>query len=338
MAPMKAVKGLILGIVSAGCVALTGCGGKGKGEGGYTEGAPKFAFVTNVADPFWSHAKAGCKAASKDFQVNVDFEMNSAGDVAGQNKIIENILSKGDYEGIAISCLNPANQTDMINGAAERMPVICHDSDAPNSNRLFYLGTNNVEAGRMLGKLVKERMPEGGKIMIFVGKIDQLNAVQRRDGLLEELNSPPTQGKFIVLDDIQTDNADRSLAKKNAENTLVKYPEINAMIGLWAYNAPQCLEALRDADKLGKVKVFSFDEDPVALKAIKDGHCEGTVVQNPFQFGYLSIKYLKEIVVDKKNPELPANKEISIPARTITKENVEEFEKELKANLAAAEG
>ncbi len=317
---------------------VTGCGNKEDGKAGYVEGAPKFAFVTNVADPFWSHAQAGCKAAARDFQVNVDFEMNSAADVAGQNKIIENILSSGDYKGLAISCLNPANQTDVINEAAAKMPLICHDSDAPDSNRLFYLGTNNVAAGKMLGELIKERMPEGGKIMIFVGKIDQLNAVQRRDGLLKELNSPPTEGKFEVLDDIQTDNGDRSLAKKNAENTLVKFPDIDAMVGLWAYNAPQCLEALKDAGRLGEVKVFSFDEDPVALEAIKSGHCEGTVVQNPFQFGYQSIKYLKEIVVDGKSPELPPSKEVSIPARTITKDNVEEFQKELEANLKAAKG
>ena len=142
-----------------------------------------------MADPFWSHAQAGCYAAEKDFDIAADFEMNSAGDVAGQNKIIENILSKGDYKGIAISCLNPANQTDVINNAAAKMPLLCHDSDAPKSDRLFYLGTNNYEAGRRLGKLLKERMPEGGKIMIYVGKIDQLNAQQRRDGLLDELKA-----------------------------------------------------------------------------------------------------------------------------------------------------
>lgn len=341
MAAMQMATRWTLGLATLALgLALTGCGDKnGGGSGGKGgDGEAKFAFVTNVADPFWSHAQAGCIAAAKDFGVAVDFEMNSAGDVAGQNKIIENILSAGDYRGIAISCLNPANQTDLINEAASKMPLLCHDSDAPDSNRLFYLGTNNVEAGRQLGRLVKERMPEGGKIMIFVGKIDQLNAVQRRDGLLEELNSPPTTGKFIVLDDVQTDNADRSLAKKNAENTLVKYPDIDAMIGLWAYNAPQCLEALKDAGKVGQVKVFSFDEDPVSLEAIKAGECEGTVVQNPYQFGYQSVKYLKEIVVDGKMPELPENKEISIPARTITKDNVEEFQKELEANLAAAKG
>ena len=152
-------------------------------------GATKFAFITNVADPFWSHAQAGCYKAEQDLGIAADFEMNSAGDVAGQNKILENILNKGDYKGVAISVLNPENQTGLINEAAAKLPLITHDSDAPDSDRRFYLGTNNVEAGRMLGKLVKERMPDGGKIMIFVGKIDQLNAQQRRQGLIEELSA-----------------------------------------------------------------------------------------------------------------------------------------------------
>ncbi len=152
------------------------------------EGVPKFAFITNVADPFWSHAQAGCYAAEKDFEIAADFQMNT-GDEAGQKKIVENVLSKGDYKGIAISVLNPENQTGMINEAAAKLPLITHDSDAPDSDRLFYLGTNNYDAGRMLGKLVKKSMPEGGKIMIYVGKIDQLNAQQRRDGLIDELKA-----------------------------------------------------------------------------------------------------------------------------------------------------
>ena len=69
--------------------------------------------------------------------------------------------------------------------------MITHDSDAPDSDRLFYLGTNNYDAGRMLGKLVKKSMPEGGKIMIYVGKMDVLNAQQRRQGLIDELMDKP---------------------------------------------------------------------------------------------------------------------------------------------------
>ena len=146
-----------------------------------------------------------------------------------------------------------------------------------------------------------------------------------------------TFGKFIILDEVQTDYGDRSLAKKNAENTLGKYPEVDAMVGLWAYNAPQCLEALKDANKLGEVKVFSFDEDPVTLAAIKEGHCEGTVVQDPYNFGYQSMRHLKEIVVDDKMPDLDEGKNIPVPIRTIVKDNVEEFRKTVEDRLAAGE-
>jgi len=155
--------------------------------------APKFAFITNVADPFWSHAEAGCYVAAKEFGVAVEFQMNSAGDIAGQKKIVENILNKGECNGIAISVLNPANQAEMINNAAEKVPLITHDSDAPDSKRLFFLGTENYQAGRELGKLIKKTMPEGGKIMLYVGKIDQLNSIQRRDGLLDELAGKPAK-------------------------------------------------------------------------------------------------------------------------------------------------
>ena len=150
--------------------------------------APKFAFITNVADPFWSHAEAGCYVAAKEFGVAVEFQMNSAGDIAGQKKIVENILNKGDCKGIAISVLNPANQTEMINNAADQLPLITCDSDAPDSKRLFFLGTDNYQAGRELGKLLKKSMPEGGRIMLYVGMINQLNSIPRRDGLLDELS------------------------------------------------------------------------------------------------------------------------------------------------------
>lgn len=154
-------------------------------------GQTKFAFITNVADPFWSHAEAGCYVAGKELGVSVDFQMNSAADIAGQKKLVENVITKGECKGIAISVLNPANQTGMINDAAGKLPLITHDSDAPDSNRKFFIGTENYQAGRELGKLLKKAMPDGGKIMIYVGKIDQLNSQQRRDGLLDELSGKP---------------------------------------------------------------------------------------------------------------------------------------------------
>ena len=149
----------------------------------------KFAFVINNPDPFWEYARAGCYKAQQDLGIVFEFLAPPTGEAAEQNRILENILSKGGYKGVAVSPLDPANQTEVINKVADAMPLLCHDSDAPESKRRFYLGTNNYEAGRMLGKLVKERMPDGGKLMVFVGNMDVLNAQQRRQGLIDELSA-----------------------------------------------------------------------------------------------------------------------------------------------------
>ena len=79
----------------------------------------------------------------------------------------------------------------MINEACKAMPVICHDSDAPDSDRLFYLGTSNYMAGRAAGRMIKQALPDGGKVMMFVGLMEVLNAQQRSQGVIDELSDAP---------------------------------------------------------------------------------------------------------------------------------------------------
>lgn len=150
----------------------------------------KLSFITNSIDPFWVLAQKGCEKAEPVFNAKVDVIMPSNGTVEQQKQSIETFINNGG-QGLAISPINPANQVDMINQAAAVMPVLCQDSDAPESNRLFYLGTSNYQAGRAAGKLVKQALPEGGKVMIFVGKLEVLNAQERSRGVIEELMDKP---------------------------------------------------------------------------------------------------------------------------------------------------
>lgn len=149
-----------------------------------------FAFITNGTDPFWILSHRGCEKAAERYQVAVDFQPPSTSTIEEQKRLLEsNVVKK--YDGLAISPIDPANQVEMINQAAAAMPVICHDSDAPDSERLFYLGTSNYMAGRAAGKMVKQALPEGGKVMMFVGLMEVLNAQQRSQGLIDELSDAP---------------------------------------------------------------------------------------------------------------------------------------------------
>jgi ribose transport system substrate-binding protein len=303
---------------------------------------PKIAFVSNGVASFWTIAAAGVKAAGTDLGVNTQTLMPVEG-ISDQKRMIEDLLTKG-VDGIAVSPIDPANQTGILNQAAKHAKLVTHDSDAPKSNRLVYIGMDNYKAGRMCGDLVREAMPKGGSVMIFIGRMEQDNAKRRRQGTIDAILGRPenpenfdppdkvVEGNGFRILGTLTDQFDRAKGKANAEDTLAKHPDIGCMVGLFVYNPPLILEALQQAGKLNTVKVIGFDEDDATLSAIRKGTVHGTVVQNPYMYGYKSVEVLNEIL--KGNTSVvPAGKFIDIPARQIRKDNVDEFWNELKAKL-----
>jgi ribose transport system substrate-binding protein len=105
---------------------------------------------------------------------------------AAQKEIIEDLLNRG-AQAIAVSVIDPVNQKDYLNQIADKVPLLTQDNDAEDTRRRCYIGTHNYRAGRAVGKMVKEVLPDGGTIAIFVGQPDPLNAKQRRQGVLDEL-------------------------------------------------------------------------------------------------------------------------------------------------------
>jgi ribose transport system substrate-binding protein len=328
-------------ILIVGMMVFAGCA-REKGEGGGGPDEIHVAYVTNGIDPFWTIAEAGALAGGKAFGVNCEVHMPPKG-IGDQKRIVENLLTNG-IDGIAISPIDAANQVEFINEACKLTNVITQDSDAPDSNRLCFIGMDNYKAGRQAGKLVKEALPEGGNIMIFVGRLEQLNARQRRQGVIDELLDKPAipienvqfdppdavnmDGKYKILG-TRTDNFDYSRAKQNAQDAMASYADLNCMVGLFAYNIPNCLTAVKEAGKTGQIKIVSFDEADDTLQGIIDGHVHGTVSQQPFKYGYESVRVLAALARGDKSV-IPANKNIEIDFVTVRKDNVETFWAELK--------
>jgi ribose transport system substrate-binding protein len=313
-------------------LTLSSCGDEAKPQ--VTVGTPttnansvrKLAFVTNLPADFWNIAKAGVIAADEELtDCTVEFRTGD-GTAAKQKEIVEDLLVKG-VVGIAISPVDAGNQTAMLNKAAEKALLVCQDSDAPDSKRAFYLGTDNIAAGRAAGNLIKEALPKGGTIMAFVGKKDQQNAKERFQGLNEALKD----SQITVLD-LRADDGDRARAKANAADALVKYPDLAGMVGLWAYNTPAILSALKDAGKLKQVQVVGFDEEEDTLTGVKVGTVHGTVVQQPYEFGYQSVKLIaRQLSGDKTF--LANGTSLFVPTENITASNVDTFRAKLNKLL-----
>jgi len=152
----------------------------------------KIAFITNNDAEFWNVVESGAHAATVDINtknpakgVELMFRRPKSGTAQDQSLLISTLKTQG-VQAIAISVNDAKNQASTIDAIAAEMPVICVDNDAPTSKRRFYIGTNNVKAGKAVGELVKKVMPNG-TIAIFVGKSDAPNAIERRQGVLDEL-------------------------------------------------------------------------------------------------------------------------------------------------------
>ena len=304
-------------LTCAAVLVLAGCSRKGPST-------HTLAFITNNASDFWTIARKGTeKADAERADITVEFRLGD-GTAAGQKRIVEDLLAKG-VDGIAISPVDPANQTAMLDDAAQKALVFTHDSDAPASKRECYVGTDNVAAGRQAGELIKSVLPQGGKIMLFVGQIDPRNAQERLRGIKEII-----AGTTIEILDIRTDDTDQVRAKANVAGTLVAHPDVAALVGLWSYNGPAILNAVRDANKIGQVQIIAFDEEDETLTGVKSGAIAGTVVQQPFEFGYQSMTLMAKVLAGDRSG-IPSTRQLFIPTKVLRQNDVDEFRKTLTA-------
>ena len=175
----------------------------------------KLAFVTNGVAPFWDIAAKGANQAKEDFDVEVEVAM-PAGGITEQKSMLEDLVTRVD--GIAVSPIDAKNQTDLLNQLAEKINLVTHDSDAPDSNRLCYVGVDNYDAGLMCAELVKKALPDGGKIMIFVGRMEQDNAKHRRQGLIDGLIGKERDTDAVKLSEDKYINVPaQSIEKENVD-------------------------------------------------------------------------------------------------------------------------
>ena len=287
----------------------------------------QLAFVVNAASDFWKLAEAGVNKAQEEFpNYEVQFRYPAQGTAALQNALMDDLVA-GGTDAIMISSADPANSIDAFNRIAAQVPLFTTDSDAPQSDRIAYLGSSNTLAGVQAGEEMVKALPDGGKCMGFVGFLGADNAKERIAGFKQAI-----EGHNIELVDVRGDDVDFARARTNVDDVLVANPEITCMVGFYSYNPPKIYEALQAAGKLGQITVVAFDEDPVTLGAVREGNFASTVVQQPYEWGYQGMKLMAAYLEGDKSG-VPENGIIIVPTKVVNAENVDEFEADLKAKI-----
>jgi ribose transport system substrate-binding protein len=288
------------------------------------ESKKTLVFVVNGASDFWKIAEAGVKKAQGELpKYTLQFKYPEQAAAAVQQRVMEDLVAAG-AAGIMVSAVDPKNQTEGLDRIASQALLFTTDSDAPKSKRVAYIGSSNVDLGKSAGKLMLQALPNGGKCIGFVGLPGADNARERIEGVKATI-----KGSKVELVDVRGDEIDQGRAKRNVEDALAANPDIACLVGFYSYNTPRIYEVLKETGKLGKIKVIGFDEDPITLGGVKEGTIVGTVVQQPFEWGYQGMKLMAAYLEGNKSG-IPKDGIIIVPGKVIDKANVDAFTGDLK--------
>lgn len=294
---------------------------------GLAQDKKTLAFVVNGASDFWKLAEAGVKKAQEELpNYDLQFKYPEQAAAAIQQRLMDDLVAAG-VSAIMVSAVDPKSSTEALNRIGSQVPLFTTDSDAPDTNRVAYIGSSNTDAGMQAGEIAKKALPDGGKCIGFVGLLGADNARERIDGMKAAL-----EGSNVELIDVRGDDIDMTRAKRNVEDALAANPDIDCMVGFYSYNPPRIYEVLKESGKLGEIAVVAFDEDPITLGGVREGTIAGTVVQQPYAWGYQGMK-LMAAVLEGDRSGIPADGLVIVPTKIIDASNVDAFEAELKARI-----
>jgi ribose transport system substrate-binding protein len=273
-------------------------------------GAPRrLIFLTNGDDPFWDACNAGLQEGAKQFGLEAKglvavMEKNN-GTAQGQIEKLRQFASQSDIAGVAISVIQADNVAiieEMKNLAAKGVKVITVDSDVDRARfrdaRPYYIGTDNIVGGRLLGaaagKILAARNVSSGGYVQFAGFTDVDNARARMDGFKEKVGAAYTEL------DRMPDGMEGAKARDNVRTAITNHPNLVALVGIWAYDAPAIAEVVKERDVREKTTVVTFDAQAIALEHMNNGLIDAMVVQNPFEMGAQTVRLLVAMITDDK--------------------------------------
>lgn len=296
-------------------------------------GTPKektmLAFVVDGQSDFWKLAEAGVKKAQAELpEYDLLFRYPDQASGAVQQRLMEDLVETG-ASAIMVSAVAPKASTPNLNRIGAQVPLFTTDSDAPDSNRVAYIGSSNFDAGKQAGEIARKAMPYGGKCIGFVGLPAADNARERIEGMKTAIANSK-----VELIDVRGDEIDLLRAKRNVEEALATNPDVDCMVGFYSYNPPLIYETVKRKGKLGKITIIAFDDDPVTLAGVKEGSIAATVVHQPYEWGYQGMKLMAKYLQGDKSV-VPADRLLIVPTKIIDKSNVETFIAERNARISS---
>jgi ribose transport system substrate-binding protein len=250
-----------------------------------------YVFVaTNINLPYWKEAEAGFLDSAKTLGVTAEL---TGPTTYSPNAELQSFRQAVESQpaGICLSAARPELfQADIDKAIAQGIPVICVDSDVPNSKRVTYIGTDNFKAGRESLRRMAPLVQSKGNIAVITIE-GQRNLDDRVAGVADALSNFPALKLTKILDG----KGDAKSAFDQVSELIQKKENIVGIISLEATGGAGAADAVHRFNMEGKLPIVAFDNDPETLNWIDKGAIAVTITQKPYVMSYYGLKFLDDL-------------------------------------------
>jgi ribose transport system substrate-binding protein len=268
---------------------------------------------------FWEVVKTGLRAGAEEFGIDLDIQGPWAeSDIDEQIRIVEAILKNAPPQVLILAAADYRRLVPAVEQAVARgVKVITIDSGVDSPLPLTFVATNNAEGGEKVAAEMIRLLEPGRKTAIINHVRGAATAMEREEGTRRVLER---DGRYPVLGTWFTDNFEEN-AYAITVDLLGTYPDLGGILAMNEISTIGAARALRESGRAEKVCLVGFDSSLMEVRFIEQGIIAATVIQKPFNMGYLAIQAARDAALNRNLPDF-----IDTGSVLITPENLYEPE------------
>lgn len=280
---------------------------------------PKIVLISHIkTNPYWLNIKEGAERAAKERGAVIEFLGPTTASTEEGLKLFE-MATSAKVSGIITYVQEEGKYKNKINSAMKKgIPVVTIDSDEEDSNRIAYVGTDNILAGQAAGSELIKQVGTEGKVAIVMGGKEVKNQKERVEGFKNYITSNSNL-KIVDIDSsdamlLEAEIITRKILNRNDNN-------INALFCTSALDGIGAAKAVKDLNDKGKVKIICFDDLEETIKNINNDLVTATIVQKSDEMGYKAVN----IIMDKIENKSMGQQKFLTDVKVVNKENINTY-------------
>jgi ribose transport system substrate-binding protein len=310
--------GVLAAVLAAGALGVAACGDEeesGAGASGDSGGGSLTLIAGVKGDEFYITMNCGAKAEAEKLGYSLDFQGPDQFDAALQTPVVSGVTAKKP-DGVLIAPTDTKAMYAPIKQLADNgSKVVLVDTTLEQADMaVSQIASDNIGGGKEAAKALKELMGGSGKVFVVNVKPGISTTDQRGQGFQEEAEA---LGLEYLGQDFSNDQPEKAAAIVKAQ--LAKNPDLKGIFATNLFSAEGAASGLREAGRLGEVKIVGFDAGPKQVEDLKEGVVQALIAQQPAEIGKLGVQ--QAVAAIKGETTKP---EIGTGFTTITKDNLAE--------------